>query len=83
MASTERVFVQAVVLVKRPNDISDRRVASAFHEVPLGEDGAWDTHAFAPQLPAGTVVKQINLRIFVETASYYKGWILVDNVSVN
>lgn len=82
MESTAGVWIQAVLLVKRPNDISDRRVASGFYEVPLGSDGAWETHTFAPQFPAGTIIKQINLRVFFAESSYYKGWIMVDNVSI-
>jgi hypothetical protein len=82
MDSTTRAYVQAVILLRRPTDITDRRIASAFHEVPLGDDGAWETHTFAPQLPAGTIVKQISLRIFLETSGTYNGWVMVDNVSV-
>lgn len=80
MASTARVYVQAVILVRLPNEISDRRYASDFVEVPIGEDGAWDTQTFSRRLPVGTVVKKINLRVFFQTSSPYWGWIMVDNV---
>ena len=81
MASNDTVWVQAVIVVRLPNEISDRRYRSEFQEVPLGDNGAWDTHTYSsPRLPAGTIVKKVNLRIFFETASYYKGWIMVDNV---
>jgi hypothetical protein len=80
MTSEATVWVQAVLVVRQPNDISDRRIASDFEEVPLGENGAWDTHAYSPRLPAGTIVKKVNLRIFLETGTPYEGWIMVDNV---
>ncbi len=80
MASTASVYVQAVMVVRRPNEISDRLYRSEFLEVPLGEDGAWDTHTVAMQFPSGTILKKINLRVFFETSSFYWGWILVDNV---
>ena len=80
MASADTVFVQAVVVVRRPNEISDRLYRSEFLEVPLGDDGAWDTHTFSVPLTSGTVIKKINLRIYFETSSLYWGWILVDNV---
>jgi hypothetical protein len=82
MVSTARVWVQAVLLLRRPTDITDRRVPSGFHPVPIGEDGAWETHTFAPRLPAGTIIKQINLRIFFEPGSPYNGHIFVDNVEM-
>jgi len=80
MASTARVYVQAVIVVRLPRERSDRRYASDFMEVPIGEEGAWDTHSFSGNLPAGTVVKKINLRVFFQTSSPYWGWIMVDNV---
>ena len=80
MASTASVWAQAVIVVRQPNEISDRRYQAEFQEVPLGENGAWDTHTYSLRLPAGTIVKKINLRIFVETSSLYSGWIMVDNV---
>lgn len=81
MASTAKVWVQAVIVVRQPNDKSDRRYGSQFQAVPLGENGAWDTHTYVARLPAGTIVKKINLRIFFETSSLYWGWIMVDNVA--
>ena len=80
MTSEATVWVQAVIVVRQPNELSDRRFASDFQEVPLGENGAWDTHAYSLRLPAGTIVKKVNLRIFFETATLYNGWIMVDNV---
>jgi hypothetical protein len=83
MMSTKRVWVQAVLVVRAPKERSDRYIKSGFYDVPIGADGAWDTHTHFFQVLANTLVKQINLRIFVETDSYYKGWIMVDNVSLN
>jgi hypothetical protein len=80
MTSNAGVQVQAVIVVRQPNEISDRRYRSDFHVVPLGDNGAWETFTEALMLPAGTIVKKINLRVFVETASLYEGWIMVDNV---
>jgi len=79
MRSTRSVLVQAVLLVTPPNG-SDRRLASDWIEVPIGDDGAWDTHSVVYQVAEGTVVKMINLRVFFESSARYDGWIMVDNV---
>ena len=82
MTSTAGVWVQAVILVRQPNEKLDRSYHSELQEVPLGQDGAWDTNTFSLQLPAGTTVKKINMRIFFQTSSLYWGWIMVDNVDL-
>ena len=83
MSSTARVYVQAVIVVRQPNEISDRLYRSDSLQVPLADNGAWDTHTLSLMLPAGTIVKKINLRIYFETGSLYSGWIMVDNVFLN
>jgi hypothetical protein len=82
LEGVESVYIQAVLIIRRPTDITDRRVQSTFFDVPLGENGAWDTHVYAPQMPAGTIVKQIGFRVYFETAARYDGWIMVDNVEM-
>jgi hypothetical protein len=82
LRSKKRVWVQAVLLVSQPIG-GDRLFISDFIDVPTGFDGAWDTHTFIQRLPARSTVKQISLRISFQTESYYEGWIMVDNVSLN
>jgi hypothetical protein len=80
MRSDARVQVQAVMVVRVLGENSDRRLTSQRVDVPLGDDGAWDTNTFAALVGAGTIVKKISLRIFFHTGDYYEGWIMVDNV---
>ena len=82
MHSTGPVWVQAVLLLRSPTGV-EQLFPGDFEVVPIGADGAWDTHTFIVQgLPKGSIVKRINMRIFFATESYYTGWIMVDNVSL-
>jgi hypothetical protein len=82
MVSDAQIWVQTVLVVRLPNELSDRRYGSAFQPVPLGEDGAWETVNVTARFPAGTTVKKINFRVFFEAGTPYNGWILLDNVSL-
>ena len=78
----DSIYVQAVLHVRKP-DLTESYFSDFIqHEIPL-DDQSWNKHTLdvsALGMPAGTVVLNLNLRIFYKASSGYNGFVLVDNV---
>jgi hypothetical protein len=82
---SQNVFVQAVLHVRKPDSTESFFTDFSFHEIPL-EFGGWVTHTLdvtSLGMPAGTILLNVNLRIFFNASTGYDGFILVDNVIPN
>ena len=83
MASFNSIYVQAVLHVEKPDGSTSYFTDEVFHEIPLEASGGWATHTVDVTdlgMPAGTVILDVNFRIFFEAGSGHDGFIMVDNV---
>jgi hypothetical protein len=81
--SLHPISVQAVLHVRRPDLTESYFTDAQFHPIPLGSLGGWSTQTVnisALGMPVGTVILNINLRIFFQSSSSIGGHIMLDNV---
>ena len=82
--SSSPIFVEAVLHVRKPDGAESYFSDFAFHPIPLGSSGGWNTHSLdvtSLGIPSGTVILNLNLRIFFDPLSSIDGYIAVDNVT--
>jgi hypothetical protein len=83
MASVAPISVEAVLHVRKPDSTESFFSDFIFHAIPLANAGGWTTHTVdvaALRMPTGTIILNINFRIFFEASTGHDGFIFIDNV---
>ena len=84
--SGDAMYVQTVLRVRKPDSTETFFTDGKFHKIWLGNEGYWQHQTVSIsglEMPAGTVILNINLRIFFRPSSWIGGHILLDNVIAN
>ena len=83
MASFQPVYVQAVLLVQKPDGTITYFTDGIFNEIPMESAGQWSTYTVDVEslsMPANTIILNVNLRFFFRSGSGHDGYLRVDNV---
>jgi hypothetical protein len=80
------VYVQTVLHVKKPDGSESFFTDRVFHNIPLGKPNElnWATHTLNIEtlnMPEGTIILDINFRVFLLAEEVFDGYIWIDNVT--
>ena len=84
--SGDEIYVQTVLHVRKPDLTESYFTDGQFHPIALGSNAGWTTHNLSISsflMPVGTVILNINFRIFFRPSSSIGGHIMLDNVIPN
>ena len=81
--TSQPIWVEAVLHVLKPDQTESYYSDFIFHGIPIGSNGYWQTHSVdvaSLGMDPGTIILDVDLRIFFYANSSHEGYVLVDQV---